>query len=91
MNTAIVPTQGGNPAWQVIQAMDLLDDLNSDQTFIIALYRIAQSDSDLIDDDLYRLVETYLDQDPRGKITEVKGYLECARQLIKESPPLLCG
>jgi 5S rRNA maturation endonuclease (ribonuclease M5) len=71
MNTAQTPqTQGGNPAaWNLISIADALDEINADHAFLTALYELS-TDPDSMGNDLRRLLNAYLESDPRQKLTQ---------------------
>ena len=70
MNTATSPTQGERPTWQIIQAVDLIYEVIEDQAFLLAIACQASNNISLMDEDLKVLLRTYLDRDPRGKLSK---------------------
>ena len=59
--------QGGNPSWDLICVADALDELNNDHAFLTALYELAKPPESM-EADLRRLLDAYLDTDPRQKL-----------------------
>lgn len=82
MNNRPSPTQGETLSWLIIQAIDTLEELSTAQAFIIALQELIINTTKTIDDDLYQLLDAYLDRDPRGKIAQANEFLEQARKGI---------
>jgi hypothetical protein len=71
MNTAPnAPMQGEKPSWQLICVADDLDKLNADHAFLTALYELSASPESM-EADLRRLLDAYLDTDPRQKLKDL--------------------
>lgn len=86
MNTSPTLKQGGNPTWDLISIVDALDELNADHAFLIALYEISGKDPDSMGGDLRRLLDAYLDTDPREKLKSASDQIMTVARSISDRP-----
>jgi hypothetical protein len=87
MNIATnAPTQGGKPSWDLICVADALDELNADHAFLTALYELAASNPQSMGNDLRRLLDAYLDTDPRQKIKNLSDQVMTIARSISDRP-----
>jgi hypothetical protein len=68
MNSSVSLTQGEALQSELICVVDQIDQINQDQYFLQAIYKIVCDCPSLMDDDLLHLLTTYLDTNPREKL-----------------------
>ena len=84
MNTETAPLQGERLSWQIVCAIDAIDEVGYDHAFLTTLYELALVKEGSMDEDLLRLLAAYLDTKPRERIDQATDSLMKVVRLLSD-------